>query len=143
MPARACFLLIVALAAVAAGCGTPPSSAEDFTGQEREVAEVVEDIQRAGERNEADRICGDFLTERLEDGLGERGSDCTAELEKAIEDADSFELEVQDVTVQGTTATARVRGEAGGRDTVQTYRLVKGTKDGQPTRWRVDDFGSA
>ena len=131
-------LLAVALAA--AGCGSQPSSAEEFEGDERAVAETVEDLQRAAERQEADRACRDFLSEELAGRIAAAGQNCQEELEKAIADADAVELEVEDVQVDGTTATARVRGEGEPEDVVRTLEFVKG---GDPARWRVDSFAAS
>jgi hypothetical protein len=44
-------------------------------------------------------------------------------MQKAIEDADDFDLEVRDVSITGETATARVqRGEDGPTETMQFTR---------------------
>lgn len=134
----ALLLPLLLTASVLAGCGAPPSSAEDFEGEARAVAETVEDIQRAAERQETDRICRDFLTDALGQSVAAGGQTCQEQLEKSVEDVDVFELEVEDVEVNGTTATATVRGESEPEDSVRRFRLEK---TGQPARWRVDSFG--
>jgi hypothetical protein len=128
--------IFVVAALVAAGCGQA-SSAGKFTGQDEVVATVVEDLQRAGERQKADDICNNLLTTALQSKVAAAGKTCAAEMKKAIEDADAFELEVQDVTLSGTTATARVKGTDEGDGVLRTLKLQKvgGT-------WRIDDFGS-
>jgi hypothetical protein len=105
-----------------AGCGasSQPSSVEDFKGDERAVAQKVEDLQKAGERQEPETICGEILARSLVQQLEAAGSDCTQEMEKAIEDADDYALDVTDVTISGSTATARVRrGEDGPTETME------------------------
>ena len=124
---------LLAAALVLAGCGAAPSSSGDFEGDREEVAEAIEEIQSAAQRREADRLCRDLLSRRLRDAVAAGGTSCDSEVEKATEDADAYELEVQDVTVTGTTASARVKGEAGERDVTRTFRMVK--EDG---RWRAD-----
>jgi outer membrane PBP1 activator LpoA protein len=115
------FAVLAAL--VLAGCGAEAqsdSSVDSFRGEERNVAQKVEDLQEAGEGRNPEDICADILAASLVDELEEAGSDCQQEMQKAIDDADDFELEVLDVNVTGTTATARVRrGNDGPTQTMQ------------------------
>ena len=127
--------ILVVLTLAVAGCGGEASSAADFEGEERAVAETVEEMQTAGKRQDAAKMCRDLLTRELRDQIAEGGTSCDKELEKAMQDSESFELEVRDVTVAGTTAQADVRGEDGEKDRTATFHLVK--EDG---RWRVASF---
>jgi hypothetical protein len=105
-----------------AGCGasTQPSSAEKFQGDERAVAQKVEDLQQAGERREPEAICTDILARSLVQQLEAAGTTCTEEMQKAIEDADDYALDVQDVTISGSTATVQVRrGDDGPTETME------------------------
>jgi hypothetical protein len=124
------------LAALALGACGEASTAGKFTGEEETVATVVEDLQRDGERGEADKICDDLLTEELQSQLKAGSASCAAELKKALEDADSFELEVQDVSISGTTATAKVKGPDEGDGVLRTLELEKSGDD-----WRIASFG--
>jgi S-adenosylmethionine synthetase len=130
-------LLIVA-GLLLAGCGGEPSSAEKFKGEEARIAAVIEDIQTAGERRDPEKMCRDLVSKALRDKLGEVGSSCDKEIEKALEDADAFDLEVEKVTVSGTTAEVAVRGEAGEAKRSATVSMVK--EDG---RWRAASFSPA
>jgi len=118
------FALAVLVVLTLAGCTqAEPSSVENFTGTEGQVAQQVEDLERAGKRGQPEDICSDILAKALVDELKAGGTDCTTEMQKAIEDADDFDLEVLDVNVTGTTATARVRrGEDGPTETMQFTR---------------------
>jgi len=119
------------------GCGaqTQPSSVDTFQGAEREVAQKVEDLQEAGQGRNPEDICSDILAARVVDDLKAAGTDCQQEMQKAIDDADDFELEVLDVTVNGTSATARVRqGDDGPTKTMQFTR-----EGGQ---WRATSLSS-
>ena len=58
-------------------------------------------------------------------------------MKKAIEDADAFDLEVQDVTISGTKATAREKGPDEGDGVLRTLALQK-----VGGAWRIDSFGS-
>ena len=116
-------LLAVLAALILAGCGAQAesdSSVDTFRGEDRNVAQKVEDLQEAGEGRNPEDICADILAASLVDELEEAGSDCQQEMQKAIDDADDFELEVLDVSVTGTTATAEVRrGDDGPTQTMQ------------------------
>jgi hypothetical protein len=107
------------------GCGATaqPSSAEKFKGDERAVAQKIEDLQTAGDRHEPERICNDILSRTLVQELEAAGADCTQEMQKAIEDADDYELDVREVTISGSTATATVRrGDDGPTQEMQFAR---------------------
>lgn len=122
-----------------AGCGassSQPSSVDDFKGDERAVAQKVEDLQEAGERQEPETICSDILARSLVQQLEAAGSDCTQEMEKAVEDADDYALDVTDVSISGSTATAKVRrGEDGPTETMEF------TKEGG--QWRATSLSGS
>lgn len=116
--------LVVLLAALAVtGCGAEPeqSSVDKFQDpEERAVAQKVEDLQEAGEGRKPEDICSDILARSLVQQLEAAGADCVDEMEKAIDDADDYELDVQDVTVSGSTATVTVRrGDDGPTETME------------------------
>jgi hypothetical protein len=118
-------LLVAILAPLAlAGCGaSEESSADRFQGQERAVAQKVEDLQEAGERRRPEDICSDILSRTLVEQLEAAGTTCAEEMGKAIDDADDFALDVRDVTVTGEQATARVqRGDDGPTVTFEFVR---------------------
>ena len=113
--------LIAALAL--AGCGAQAeqsSSAERFKGDERAVAQKVEDLQEAGESRKPEDICSEILSNALVQQLEAAGVDCADEMEKAIDDADDYDLDVQKVTISGSTATVSVRrGDDGPTETME------------------------
>src|SRR5215212_3063618 len=101
---------VIILAFTLTACGQS-SSAGKFTGEKESVATVIEDLQRNGERRQADDICDKLLTTALQETVKAGGKTCASEMKKAVDDADAFDLDVQDVTVNGTKATAKVRGK--------------------------------
>ena len=119
-----------------AGCGGAGSSADEFQGEERAVAEAVEEIQTAAERRDGEKMCRDLLARALRDRIGQAGTSCDKEVEKALKDADAHGLDVEDVTVTGTTAKVDVRGDAGTKKRSATLSMVK--EDG---RWRASSLG--
>jgi hypothetical protein len=113
-------VLLVALALAGCGAQAEPSSVEKFQGEERAVAQKVEDLQEAGEGRKPEDICSNILASSLVTQLEAAGVDCADEMEKAIDDADDYDLEVQNVSVSGSTATAQVRrGDDGPTETME------------------------
>ncbi len=132
-------LLPLVLAAVLAGCGQAPTSANDFKGAEKAVAQTIEDLQSDATSRKPSAICSDVLSKALADKLKTGGHDCTSEMEKITGDADDFELEVTDVTVTGDTATAKVKARRGDKkNATTTFSLVR--EDGD---WRLNSLGAA
>jgi len=124
---------VILAAVVAGGCGaSDASSTEDFKGEDRAVAQVVEDLQDAGRRGDAKRMCDDLLAKPVVDRLREvartlpaRTDDCAEALDESLKDADDFDLETTKVTIKGATATATVRSDGGKEDRTDTLALVK------------------
>ena len=134
--ARALLAVPLVLAALASGCASSPSSAGDFTGDARKVADQVERIQSAGETGDAGVICDDVLAKSLRDQIAAAGSNCESEMDKAIKDADDYDLAVEDVTITGDRATAKVKGRVGDRDAVRDFEFVR-----EGSSWRATSLG--
>src|SRR5919197_1616500 len=115
--------LALLLTAAAAGCGTQSqsSSADKFkNADQKAVAQKIEDLESAGKRGKADDICSDILAKSLVAQLDRAGTSCGSEMKKAIDDANEFSLTVENVTVNGSTATAEVKqGDKGPTETMQ------------------------
>ena len=133
---RAALAALLALAALAPGCAGTSSSAGNFEGEEKSVADVVEKLQSAGQAGDAKEICDEILAKQLRDEIQQAGSNCEQELDKAIKDADDFELEVEDVTIKGDTATAKVKGSDRGKDRVSEFEFVR-----EGNAWRATRLG--
>jgi S-adenosylmethionine synthetase len=116
-----------------AGCGASPSTTDDFSGEEKAVAQVVEDISTAAKSGDATQICSQMLSDALVDRMKAGKSSCSQELDASLDEADDFDLEVKDVTVTGTTATAKVEGRDGSGDRVATFRFVK-----ESGKWKAE-----
>jgi hypothetical protein len=121
----------------AAGCSaTGATSSTKFSGPQGDVAKVVSDLSTAGQRKDAQKICTQILSQALVRQLDAVGTSCQQEMKKAIDDADGFDLAVTDVTVNGSQATAKVKGTNRGKDVIRTFSFVK--EDGG---WRISAFG--
>jgi uncharacterized cupredoxin-like copper-binding protein len=134
---RALLAVPLVLAALAGGCAGGSSSAGKFKGEEKQVAEQVEKLQSAGQTGDAAEICDDILSKALREQIQAAGSNCEQELDKAFKDADDFDLDVEDVTIAGNKATAKVKGRDKGTDRVRDLEFVREGKD-----WRVTSLGS-
>lgn len=144
MVARTALALLAVAAVALAGCtsqGSGGDSTDKFQGEERLVANTVEDLQSAATKadGDQDKICRDLLARELAREIASHGRTCQAAVDEALKDADTFDLEVQPggVKITGSTATARVKAEHGERDEIVTLGLTK-----QGTGWRVSDLGT-
>jgi hypothetical protein len=127
----------LALAALAAGCGASTSSSAEFEGQEKAVADQVEKIQSAGEARDAKQLCDDVLATSLRDAIANAGSSCEVELDKAIRDADDFDLDVEDVTIAGNSAVAKVKTGSGDDAATRDFEFEK-----EGNSWRATSLGT-
>ena len=127
--------LLAALALAGCGAQADQSSAEKFKGEEQAVAQKVEDLQDAGKGRKAEDICSDILAASLVQQLEAAGVKCADEMEKAIDDADDYDLEVQDVNVSGSTATAEVRRGDDGPTVTMEFTKENG-------QWRATSLSS-
>jgi hypothetical protein len=132
--------LLVALPLVLGACGqSAKDSASDFQGDQKAVAETVEELQTASRKNDGAKICTTLLAPALVAQVKKAsGGDCEKGIEDALSDADSFELQVQKVTISGNKASAVVKSEGADEDRVDTLNLVK---DGRV--WKVATLGGA
>jgi len=131
-------LFALLLAAALAGCAQTASSAGNFKGAKKEVADTIEQLQTAAQNRKPADICSEVLARALVERLKSSGNDCVDEMEKITGDADDFELDVTAVTITGATATARVKARKGGKDSaVTTFSLALEDK-----KWRLTNFGA-
>jgi hypothetical protein len=128
------------VAVVLAGC-TSQSSTKDssgkFRGDQRLVANTVEDFESAASKGDQDQICRDLLAKALVAQFAQRGGTCEKAVDGALKDTDSFGLTVEKLTIQGTQATASVKADRGKKDVLRTLTLAK-----EGTGWRISAFGS-
>ena len=130
MPRPFAGLLLVLAAARSPAAPARPRPPGDFEGEEKAVADQVEKLQSAGETGDAKVICDEVLASALREQIQAAGSTCEQELDKAIKDADDFDLDVEDVTIDGDQATAKVTGKADGKDQVRDFEFVREGKTG-------------
>lgn len=133
-------IALVLLVLPAGACGG--SDAEDTAADEQRVTEVLTAYGAAVEGGRADEICTELFAPALVEELESMGG-----CEQAFGEApapDSFGLSVDEVTIEGTTATAQVTvtgaampGSQGAPEEVQgTVTLLKEGED-----WRISEIG--
>jgi hypothetical protein len=128
--------LLAVLAALAAGCGAAASSTGDFEGAEREVAQVVEDLEEAATEDEPRRVCTQLLARPVAQRLGRN---CVRVVQRAFDQADTYALTVDDVRVTGTRARARIlTGRDEDEDEAETLELVR-----EGNGWRLASLGAS
>jgi hypothetical protein len=132
--------LLVALPFALGACGqSAKNSAGDFQGDQKDVAQTVEDLQSFARKGDAAKICTELLARPLVAKITQSsGGPCSKVLDTAISDADAFELQVQKVTVNGDTATAVVKSQGGNKDRVDTLELVRDS-----SAWKISTLGAA
>jgi hypothetical protein len=126
-------------AVLLAGCTTTSSNDDSsgrFRGEQRLVANTVEDFESAAAKKDQDRICRDFLTTALVRRLASHGGSCERAVDAALDDADSFGLTVESVRISGDRATARVKADRADHDVMRTLSLGR-----QGRGWRISAFG--
>jgi hypothetical protein len=133
--------LLAALPLVLSACGqTSKDSAKDFQGEQQVVAQTVEDLQSASSKGDQDRICTELLAPALVNQIktASKGT-CEDAVNDALGDADTFDLQVKKVAIDGDKATATVTSDAGGsKDRTDTLQLVKVNNI-----WKIATLGSA
>ena len=121
------------LALAVAGCGAAPrDSAQDFKGEERAVAAVVERLETAARDDKPDVVCTRLLSSKLLEALRRQGTNCTTGVEESFQDAESLDLTVDDVAIRGTRATAKVGYRSGSEDKAATLDL-----DREGGAWKI------
>jgi hypothetical protein len=124
-------LALVVLGVAGCGAQSTKSSADRFTDpNQKAVAEKIEDLEKAGKTGKPEDICSDILAKSLVSQLDAAGTNCQTEMQKAIDDANDFDLEVRKVTINGNEATAQVQQGDDGPTETMTF-----TKEGDD--WRA------
>jgi outer membrane lipoprotein-sorting protein len=130
--------LVVPSLGLSACTQTEKSSVSSFQGEQRAVAQTLEDLQKAGSDRDGTKICEHLLTRSLVQKIQQSSkTDCPKAVGDRLSDVDSFDLTVKQVQISGNSATATVNSAVGSsKDRVDRLRLVR---DGR--NWKVDSLG--
>ena len=132
-------LAALCLAALAlAGCGAAPrDSAKNFKGTEGTVAKTVENLEQAARDNDPAKVCRTLFSAKLLTALRQQGTNCDTGVKQAFKDADTLDLTVDDVSIKGTTATAKVKYRSLSNDKTATLLL-----DQEGRAWKITSLGA-
>ncbi|HEX5899723.1 MAG TPA: hypothetical protein VFY32_10025 [Solirubrobacteraceae bacterium] len=134
-------LPLAAIVAVAvAGCTTQTTTKDSsgkFRGEQRLVANTVEDFESAASKGDQDQICRELLAKPLIAEYARRGGTCEKVVDDALRDSDTYGLTVESVRIADARATARVKADRGKKDVIRNLTLVK-----EGPGWRISAFGS-
>jgi len=132
MPRPLTLIAIVLATGSLAGCtaANQNASAGSFEGAERDVAQVVDDLKSARDPEE---VCSRLFTDTFAKSLEAGDQDCVDEVQATIRDTANTDMDVDDVTVTGDRATAKVsQGDA-----TATFELERSGDDG----WQISSLG--
>jgi len=139
--------LVAVLAAGGCGASSNSDSSSKFNGAEQDVAKVVEEYQKASEKQDGRKICADLITATLQLKITRanraRAKGCAQAVKDGLKDSDQSDLTVKAVTLAGgatgaTGATAAVKQKTAdkqSRTTTLTLQKVAG-------RWRISGLPS-
>ena len=136
---RRALAAVPAIALLLSGCGAAAETQEskfDEGSDQAQIAGLVDRLATAGAGRDADTICNEILAKQLVDALKAAGGNCVTEMDRAIKDASDYDLQVVDVKVNGSTATARVA--QGDSDKRATFTFVK-----ERGGWRASALGAS
>ena len=124
----------VAVTLTLAGCGGDDAAegknAKNFSGDQKEVAQVIDDLAAASREGDVERICTEIFTPALAETIGKStGTSCSALVEKQLVRKDE-EIVIRKLAVQTPNAEAEVREQDG-----KVSRLTLFKEDGV---WRID-----
>ena len=140
-----CSAVLVAFAALA-GCaqgGTKTtSSAENYSGDERLIANAVEDFQTTAAAHNGAKICSSLITPKLAKQIAAKypSASCAGSVTAAMKATDDADLTVTKVTIDAKNkdkATATMSAKTGEKSTKpDSFTLIRSGK-----RWQIASFG--
>ncbi|HVP01202.1 MAG TPA: hypothetical protein VMT10_01425 [Solirubrobacteraceae bacterium] len=137
---------VAALAVALAGCAgqtTNNDTTSKFTGQQKLIAQTVEDLQTATEKSNESKICGSLVTTQLQQQIGASAGakGCTAAVKQAIKNSDQSDLTVRSVTIDPTDAT-KATAVVSEKTDKHKSRTVTLQFQKQGISWRISSFGA-
>jgi Putative lumazine-binding len=138
MTARRTIALLCAplLTTAAAGCGAATTvSTGSFKGEQQKIAQAVARLQSHATALETKKICGEDLAAARVAQLNAAPGGCRHAIESQLKEIDNFEATIEAVTIDGATATARVKSIVAGKKALQTMSFAK-----EGGKWRVSSI---
>ena len=131
------FAVVLVIPALA-GCGAASTSdnAKDFKGDQKAVAQSIDDFSKAARDSDEKEICTSLLARDLVRRLDASAKRCTGAVSDQLDAAGDNKIDVKTIVVAGSNATATVVSKVDGHDRRQTLRLVD-----ENGRWRLTGVG--
>jgi hypothetical protein len=125
----------LALAGALGGCGETASTGS-FQGESHAVAQAIADFQSNVTAREQKKLCQNNLAAAVTARLTRAAGSCQAALKNQLLQIDATGLTIKSISVNGKTATARVKSTYSGKTRESTLTLVK-----EGGRWRIAGAG--
>ncbi|MSX03039.1 MAG: hypothetical protein F2813_07755 [Actinobacteria bacterium] len=140
--ASAAAVLLVALSGCAQGGSNTTSSSANFKGDEKLIANTVEDFQTNVADHSGTKICETLITSELADRITAKnsGASCATTVTAAMKATDQADLTVTDVAIDpkdDNKATAKVTAKTGDKSS-KSYEFSFVRVD---QRWQISSFG--
>jgi hypothetical protein len=123
------------LAASVLGCANKVSTSA-FSGEQREVAQTISNLQADATAADEQKICRNDLAGAVVARLNGAPGGCTQAVKRQVAEVDSLNMTVQSVQLSGTgaqrTASARVKSVYEGKMRPSTVSLVK-----EGGKWKI------
>jgi len=129
--AGATIAAVSALTVAAGGCGETASTGS-FKGESHNVAQTVVDFQSDVSAREQKKLCQNDLAALVTARLTHAAGSCQAALKNQLLQIDATNLTIQSISVNGKSATARVKSTYSGKSVVRTLSLIK-----EGPRWKI------
>jgi hypothetical protein len=136
LPRRALAMLGLPLAAASLlGCANKVSTS-GFSGEQREVAQTISNLQADATAADEEKICRNDLALSVVARLNAAAGGCRQAVKSQVAEVDSLNMTVQSVQLSGTgaqrTASARVKSVYEGKMRPSTVSLVK-----EGGKWKI------
>jgi hypothetical protein len=125
----------LATALVLAACGASTTSSKSYTGSKKGVAEAISSFQSDATALDGGKICKELLAAPVVERLTEKGATCERSIKSALEEVDTYTVTVEEIEVNGSSATAKVKSTVYGKEKAGTMSLVK-----EGGSWKVSDL---
>ncbi|MHB1538200.1 MAG: nuclear transport factor 2 family protein [Solirubrobacteraceae bacterium] len=131
----ACCGAVVTVLALAA-CGTTgASSASNYSGARKEVADAITSFQTDATGLNPGKVCKLLAAVAIR-RLDEKSAKCGRAIKTALEQVDTFTIAVDEIEVKGASATAKVKSTVYGKEEPGTISLVK-----EGGSWKISSLG--
>ncbi len=118
--------LCVALGVAACGgVEEGSSSSGSFTGAKKGPAEAISSFHSNATSANAKKVCEDDLSKAVLTRLESKGGSCVKAMEGQLGEIDTYNLEVESITVQGKQAMAKVKSVWNGKMRASVMSLTE------------------